>query len=160
MRVGFGYDVHRLTPGRRLVIGGVEVPSSVGLEGHSDADVLCHAVTDAILGAVAMGNIGTHFPNDDPSLKNISSIELLKRANSLLVKGGWVVVNVDSTVNLERPRLAPHIQPMRLNIAAALEISPDNVSVKATSGEGLGFVGTGGGAAAYAVALIRSGTVR
>jgi 2-C-methyl-D-erythritol 2,4-cyclodiphosphate synthase len=160
VRVGFGYDVHRLKAGRRLVVGGVDVPSPSGLDGHSDADVLCHAVIDALLGAAAMGNIGTHFPNDDPSLKNISSIELLKKANSLLSREGWAVSNVDSTVNLETPKLSPHIQSMRENLAGALGIPTDSVSVKATSGEGMGFIGNGEGAAAYAVALIRRGEGR
>jgi 2-C-methyl-D-erythritol 2,4-cyclodiphosphate synthase len=155
IRVGFGYDVHRLKAGRKLVVGGVDVPFSSGLDGHSDADVLCHAVTDALLGAAAMGNIGTHFPNDDPALENISSIELLKRANALLDKNGWAVVNVDSTVNIERPKLSPYIPRMRENIATTLGIPTANVSVKATSGEGIGFIGTGEGGAAYAVVLIR-----
>ena len=157
MRVGMGYDVHRLSPGRKLIIGGVEVPSESGLDGHSDADVLCHAVTDAILGAAALGNIGTHFPNTDPSLKNISSIELLKRANSIVQKEGWRIVNVDSTINIERPKLAPYIPAMREAIARALGVGADSVSVKATSGEGIGFVGTGEGAAAWAVALLSKG---
>jgi 2-C-methyl-D-erythritol 2,4-cyclodiphosphate synthase len=160
VRVGVGYDVHRLKEGRKLIIGGVDVPSRAGLDGHSDADVLCHAVTDAILGAASMGNIGTHFPNDDPGLKNISSIELLTRANLLLKAGGWAVINVDSTVNIEKPKLAPYIHSMRENIATALGINPDSVSVKATSGEGIGFIGSGEGAAAYAVALIRTGEMR
>jgi 2-C-methyl-D-erythritol 2,4-cyclodiphosphate synthase len=155
LRVGIGYDVHRLAAGRKLVIGGVDLPYGEGLDGHSDADVLCHAIADALLGAAALGNIGTHFPNDDPSLKNISSIELLKRVNSLLDRRQWSVTNVDSTVNIEKPKLAPFIPSMRKNIAEALGIAPDSVSVKATSGEGIGFVGTGKGAAAYAVALIR-----
>ena len=156
IRVGLGYDVHRLKAGRKLIIGGVEIPFHAGPDGHSDADVLCHAVTDALLGAAALGNIGTHFPNDDPGLKNISSIELLKRSNSLLQKKQWTIVNVDSTVNIEAPRLAPFIGMMRERLASALEIPPDSVSVKATSGEGMGFVGTGDGVAAYAVVLIQS----
>lgn len=157
IRVGVGYDIHRLKAGRKLIIGGVDVPSDAGLDGHSDADVLCHAVTDAILGAAALGNIGTHFPNDDPGLANISSIGLLKRANSLIRNDGWSVVNVDSTINLEQPKLSPYIPEMRKNIASALGISADTVSVKATSGESIGIIGTGVGAAAYAVALIRRG---
>ena len=152
-----GYDVHRLSPGRKLILGGVEVPSESGLDGHSDADVLCHAVTDAILGAAALGNIGTHFPNTDPSLKNISSIELLKRANSIVQNEGWRIMNVDSTISIEHPKLAPYIPAMREAIARALGVGADSVSVKATSGEGIGFVGTGEGAAAWAVALLSKG---
>jgi 2-C-methyl-D-erythritol 2,4-cyclodiphosphate synthase len=154
MRVGIGYDVHRFEKGRKLVIGGIEVPSEKGLSGHSDADVLSHAVADALLGAAGLGNIGTRFPNDDPSLKNISSLELLKRVNALLQKEQWAVVNVDSTVSLESPRISPFILRMRAGIAEALGIHEECISVKATTGEGLGFIGSGEGAAAHAVALI------
>src|SRR6185503_19321357 len=141
MRVGIGYDVHRLVEGRKLIIGGVEVPFQKGLSGHSDADVLCHAIADALLGAAALGDLGTHFPNDDPELKDVSSIALLNRVNALLTKNNWSVVNVDSTVNIERPKLSPFIPGMRANIAGALSIDQSAVSVKATTGEGLGFVG-------------------
>lgn len=154
-RIGIGYDVHPLVEGRPLVIGGVRVPSAVGLDGHSDADVLCHSVAEALLGAAALGNIGTNFPNSDPTLKNISSLELLKRVKFLLEGKFWTIVNVDSTVTIERPRLSPHFEEMRERISSALGVTPDSVSVKATTGEGLGFVGKGEGASAYAVALIR-----
>lgn len=157
LRVGIGYDTHRLVPGRPLILGGVTVPSDKGLSGHSDADVLCHAVADALLGAASLGTIGGLFPNDDPALKNISSIELLKRVNILLRAKFCEIVNVDSTVNLERPRIAPFIDRMRGEIGAALGIDVDRVSVKATTGEGMGFVGIGEGAAAWAVALVETG---
>ncbi|HLF13835.1 MAG TPA: 2-C-methyl-D-erythritol 2,4-cyclodiphosphate synthase [Bacteroidota bacterium] len=156
MRVGIGYDVHPLVEGRKLIIGGVEIPFGKGLSGHSDADVLSHAIGDALLGAAALGNIGTHFPNDDPALKNISSLSLLKLVNDLLHKHQWQIVNIDSTVNLENPKIAPHIDLMRKNLAGALGVATDRVSVKATTGEGLGFIGRGDGAAAYAVALLQS----
>jgi len=157
MRVGFGYDVHRMTGGRPLILGGVEIPHPMGLEGHSDADVLCHAVADALLGAAALGNIGTRFPDNDPAYKNISSLLLLSHVKSLLSKAGYRIVNVDSTVNLERPKVAPHIPLMREKIAASLAVGVDRVSVKATTGEGMGFVGRGDGAVAYAIALIGQG---
>ncbi len=156
MRVGIGYDVHRLIEGRKLIIGGVEIPFGKGLSGHSDADVLSHAIADALLGAAALGNIGVHFPNDDPALKNISSLALLKRVNDLLYKNKWQIVNIDSTVSIERPKIASQIDLMRKNLADTLGVSPDRVSVKATTGEGLGFIGGGDGAAAYAVALLKS----
>lgn len=155
MRVGIGYDVHALVEGRPLIIGGVEIPFGKGLSGHSDADLLSHAIADALLGAAALGNIGEQFPNDDPELANISSLTLLKRVNVLLHKNNWEIVNVDSTVNIERPKLLPHIRSMREKLSAALDLTPDLVSVKATTGEGLGFVGSGEGASAMAVALIR-----
>ncbi len=155
MRVGIGYDVHRLEEGRPLIIGGVEIPFDKGLAGHSDADLLAHAIADALLGAAGLGNIGVQFPNDDPRLTNISSLVLLKRVNTLLHKDKWEIINIDSTINMERPKLSSHIPAMREKLSAALDLPPGSVSVKATSGEGLGFVGTGAGAAAMAVALLR-----
>ncbi|GMR05186.1 MAG: 2-C-methyl-D-erythritol 2,4-cyclodiphosphate synthase [Thermodesulfobacteriota bacterium] len=154
MRIGFGYDVHRLAAGRRLILGGVQVDYEKGLEGHSDADVLLHAVIDALIGAAALGDIGKHFPPTDPAYKDISSIELLKHTAALLDKNGFYVVNVDSTVVCEAPRLRDHIADMTERIAAALATAPGNINVKATTEEGLGFTGSGSGIAAYAVALI------
>ncbi|MDZ7271668.1 MAG: 2-C-methyl-D-erythritol 2,4-cyclodiphosphate synthase [candidate division KSB1 bacterium] len=154
MRVGQGYDVHRLVSGRPLILGGVEIPFPQGLLGHSDADVLCHAIADALLGAAAAGDIGRHFPNTDPQWKGVSSLLLLERVAKILADAGAVVVNVDATVVAERPMLAPYIEAMRHNIAVALGISQTAVSVKATTSEGLGLTGRGEGIAASAVALI------
>jgi len=153
-RIGFGYDVHRLVPGRRLILGGVDIPSQTGLEGHSDADVLLHAIADALLGAAALGDIGRHFPNTDPRYKGISSLILLGQVAELLRKYRFAVLNIDATVILEQPRIAPFVELMRQNIARALDVNQDQVSVKATTSEGLGFAGSGQGAAAHAVALI------
>ncbi len=153
-RTGFGYDVHRLVAGRKLVLGGVDVPSPKGLEGHSDADVLVHALADALLGAAALGDIGRHFPNTDPRYKDISSILLLHHVAGLLVQRRFTIVNVDATVVMEQPRIAPHVEQMRQNIARALDLNPERVSVKATTSEGMGFVGMGEGVAAHAVASI------
>ena len=153
-RIGFGYDVHRLVEGRKLVLGGVEIPSRTGLAGHSDADVLLHAVADALLGAAALGDIGKHFPDSDPRYKNISSLLLLQHVSDLLVQHRYTVVNVDVTVVLESPKIAPYIDLMKSNIASVLKAAPDQVSVKATTSEGLGYVGSGGGATAHAVASI------
>ena len=155
-RIGYGYDVHRLVAGRRLVLGGVEIPHDLGLDGHSDADVLVHAVADALLGAACLGDIGQHFPNTDARYKGISSLVLLKEVALLLERSGYQVGNIDATVILERPRIMPHAASMRTNIAGALGIASDAVSVKATTGEGLGFTGRGEGAAAHAVALLFS----
>ncbi|MFZ5900119.1 MAG: 2-C-methyl-D-erythritol 4-phosphate cytidylyltransferase [Bacillota bacterium] len=154
MRSGFGYDVHRLAEGRKLVLGGVEVPYEKGLLGHSDADVLAHAVMDALLGAAALGDIGRHFPDSDPAYQGISSLELLKRVVGLLERAGFAVVNVDATVVAQAPRLAPFIPLMRENMARVLGVDVAVVSVKATTTEGLGFTGGGEGMAAYAVAGI------
>lgn len=154
MRVGFGYDVHRLVEGRKLIMGGVEIPFEKGLLGHSDADVLLHAVIDALIGAACLGDIGRHFPPSDAAFKDISSIDLLRRTAALLDKSGYVVVNMDSTIVCQEPRLAEHIPGMVKNIAAALSISESDVNVKAKTEEGLGFTGTGDGISAYAVALI------
>ncbi len=154
MRIGHGYDVHRLVAGRPLILGGVTVPSELGLDGHSDADVLAHAITDALLGAAAMGDIGAHFPDTDAEWKGADSIRLLETVAERLTAAGFSVGNVDATVCLQRPKLRPHIDAMRTRLAGALGIDVSRVSVKATTGEGMGFVGTGEGASAHAVALI------
>ncbi|MEM1056394.1 MAG: 2-C-methyl-D-erythritol 2,4-cyclodiphosphate synthase [Bacteroidota bacterium] len=154
MRIGHGYDVHCLRQGRKLILGGVEIESEVGLDGHSDADVLAHAITDAILGAAAMGDIGAHFPDTDPEWKGADSIELLREIVRRVAEAGWRVGNVDATVVLQRPKLRPHIDAMRARLADAMGVEVGAVSVKATTGEGMGFVGTGEGAAAHAVALL------
>ena len=154
MRIGHGYDVHRLVPGRKLILGGVEIDWELGLDGHSDADVLLHAVMDALLGALALGDIGKHFPDNDPAYAGADSIELLRHVGRLLREKGWRPVNIDATVAAQRPKLAPHILSMRENIAAALEIETDCVSVKATTEEGLGITGKGEGMTATAIALI------
>ena len=155
-RIGFGFDVHKLTSDRKLILGGVEIPFEKGLLGHSDADVLLHAICDALLGAAALGDIGKHFPDTDQRFKGISSIELLKNVSTLLFHHNYSVVNIDSTVVLERPKIAPYVDQMKQNISSALGISSNQVSVKATTNEGLGFVGVGEGAVAYAVTSITS----
>ncbi len=154
MRVGQGFDVHRLVPGRRLVIGGVEIPYAKGLLGHSDADVLLHAICDALLGAAALGDIGRHFPESDPKLEGIDSRELLRRVAQLLEESGFEVANVDATIVAQAPRMAPHIPQMVSNIAVDLGIPPGCVNVKATTTEELGFTGRGEGIAAQAVCLL------
>lgn len=154
MRIGHGYDVHRLKKGRRLILGGEDIPSDVGLDGHSDADVLAHAITDAILGAAAMGDIGAHFPDTDVEWKDADSIVLLREIVRRVRLQGWRVGNVDSTVVLQQPKLRPHIDSMRQRLASALNVEIDAVSVKATTGEGMGWVGSGEGAAAHAVVLL------
>ena len=154
MRIGTGYDVHRLVEGRKLILGGVEIPYEKGLLGHSDADVLAHAVMDAVLGAAALGDIGKHFPDTDDTYKGASSIELMERVRELLSEDGYRVVNIDSTVIAQRPKLAAYLEEMRRNMADALDIGIDLVSVKATTEEGLGFTGAGEGIAAQAVCLI------
>lgn len=154
LRIGHGYDVHRLVTGRRLILGGMQIPYELGLDGHSDADVLLHAVMDALLGAAAMGDIGQHFPDTDPAYKGVSSMVLLRAVGGLLRHGGYSVVNIDATVLAQAPRLAPYIDEMRRRIAEALEIDFARVSVKATTEEGLGFTGSHEGIAAHAVALI------
>ncbi len=156
MRVGFGYDVHRLVEDRALILGGVDIPYAKGLLGHSDADVLVHAVMDALLGAAALGDIGTHFPPSDPQYKDISSIKLLGHVADLLKSNGYGVSNIDSTVVAEAPKLAPHISAMVAKIAEALGCEVGLVSVKATTEEGMGVTGSGGAIAAYAVTLISS----
>lgn len=152
MRIGQGFDVHALAAGRKLVIGGVEIPHDRGLAGHSDADVLLHAICDALLGAAALGDLGRHFPDSDPKWRDADSRALLRAVRALL--GGRRIVNIDATIIAQAPRVAPHVPAMVANIAADLELAPAAVSVKATSTEGLGFVGRGEGIAAQAVALI------
>lgn len=154
MRVGFGYDVHRLVEGRPLIIGGVTIPHETGLDGHSDADVLLHAITDALLGAAALGDIGSHFPDTDPQWKGADSKELLRTVVARVREAGFCVGNVDATVALQRPKLRPHIDTMRELLAGLLDVSVGAVSVKATTTERLGFVGSEAGAAAYAVCLL------
>jgi 2-C-methyl-D-erythritol 2,4-cyclodiphosphate synthase len=154
--IGFGYDVHRLVAGRPLIIGGVRVEHELGLEGHSDADVLTHAVIDALLGAAGLGDIGEHFPDTDERWRGADSIDLLRRTAELLAAEGLRVVNVDATVVLERPRLAPHRAAMRARLADALGLDERRVNVKATRGEGMGFVGRGEGATALAVASLEA----
>ncbi len=154
MRIGHGYDVHRLVEGRKLILGGIDIPYEKGLLGHSDADVLLHAISDALLGAAALGDIGKHFPPDDPQFLNADSLMLLRKVNTLLKEKGYAVGNVDATVIAQRPKLLPYIEEMRNNIAAALEVATDCISVKATTEEKLGFTGSGDGIAAHAVALI------
>jgi 2-C-methyl-D-erythritol 2,4-cyclodiphosphate synthase len=154
MRVGHGYDVHQLVKERKLILGGVDIPYEKGLLGHSDADVLLHAVSDAILGAIGEGDIGRHFPDSDPSYKGISSITLLRRVMDLAAGKGYRVGNVDATIVAQRPKLAPHIPEMRTNIAEALDCAADRVNVKATTTEELGFAGRGEGIAAHAVVLM------
>ncbi len=154
MRIGFGYDVHRLTAGRHLILGGVHVPYTKGLLGHSDADVLIHAVIDSLIGAASLGDIGKHFPPDDAAYKDISSIDLLKRAAELLKEKGFRVSNIDSTIVCQSPRLSEHIPQMAKNISRTLGVEEGRVNVKAKTEEGLGFTGTGEGISAYAVALV------
>ncbi|HLT48779.1 MAG TPA: 2-C-methyl-D-erythritol 2,4-cyclodiphosphate synthase [Rubricoccaceae bacterium] len=154
MRIGIGYDVHRLVAGRPLILGGVPVASDLGLQGHSDADVLTHAVIDALLGAAALGDIGQHFPDTDEAWRGADSLALLRAVVAKVAHEGWAVANVDATVVLQRPKLRPHVGAMRAQLAAALGVEPGRVSVKATTGEGMGFVGRGEGAAAHAVALL------
>ena len=154
LRIGHGYDVHRLVPGRPLILGGVEVPWEKGLLGHSDADVLTHAVMDALCGASKLGDIGKLFPDTDPRYAGISSLELLRQVASLLAEGGWTVVNIDATLLAQAPKVGPFRREMESKLAAALKIPSDRVNVKATTEEGLGFTGDGSGMAAHAVALL------
>ena len=155
MRIGHGYDVHRLVEGRALVLGGVTVPYEKGLLGHSDADVLTHAVMDALLGAAALGDIGKLFPDTDPAYKGADSIALLQEVGRVLARAGWAAGNIDATLLCQAPKLAPHIPAMRENLAAALGIPAEDVSVKATTEEKLGFTGSGEGIAAHSVCLLR-----
>lgn len=154
LRVGIGYDVHRLVQGRRLVLGGVEIPHTLGLEGHSDADVLLHAIMDAILGAAALGDLGQQFPPGDPAYKDASSLGLLVQVADLVKRQGWQVSNLDATLVAQAPRLAPFLEDMRLCICEALGLGIGQVSMKATSPEGLGSLGRGEGISSYAVALL------
>ena len=153
-RIGSGYDVHRLKEGRRLIIGGVEIPFEKGLLGHSDADVLAHAVMDALLGAAALGDIGLHFPDQDPAYEGADSLVLLRKVGGMLTNHGYYIENVDATVVAQAPKLRPYIETMRANLAAQLKIPVDRVSVKATTEEHLGFTGSGEGIAAQAVCSI------
>ena len=154
IRSGIGYDVHRLTNGRKLILGGVEIPHSHGLEGHSDADVLSHAIADALLGAIGAGDIGQHFPDTDKSIRGISSIEILKRVTKVLTDKRARVINVDATLIAEAPKIGPHVPKMRQKIADAVGTSDSNVNVKATTNEKLGPIGRGEGMAAIAIATI------
>jgi 2-C-methyl-D-erythritol 2,4-cyclodiphosphate synthase len=153
-RVGIGYDVHRLVPERALILGGIEIPHFLGLEGHSDADVLAHALGDALLGAAGLGDLGRHFPDSDSRYKGVSSLILLKTILSRIGSGGWKIGYLDSTIVAQQPRLADYIPAMRRALAESLQISPDQIHIKATTSEGLGFCGRQEGIAAYAVALI------
>ena len=154
MRIGHGYDVHRLEEGRELILGGVSIPFELGLLGHSDADVLTHAVMDALLGAAGLYDIGRHFPDFDPAYKGVSSLILLKKVVALLREAGYNIVNIDATVIAQQPKLLPYIDRMRENLATAADLTADRVNVKATTEEGLGFTGEGKGIAASAVCLI------
>lgn len=154
MRVGMGYDVHKLADGRELILGGVNIPYEKGLLGHSDADVLVHAVMDALLGAAALGDIGKHFPDTDPKYKGISSIRLLEEVGQLLDEQMYIVENIDATIIAQRPKMRPYIEQMEKNIAKALKISEDQVNVKATTEEGLGFTGSGAGISSQAVCAL------
>ena len=156
MRIGHGYDVHRLVEGRTLILGGVNIPYDKGLLGHSDADVLVHAIMDALLGAAALSDIGKHFPDSDDSYKNADSIELLKKVIELISEKGYAIENIDSTVIAQAPKLAPFIEKMRENIAAACKIDLEQVNVKATTEEKLGFTGEGLGISAHAVCIIKN----
>ena len=158
MRVGMGYDVHRLCTGRKLILGGVEIPFEKGLLGHSDADVLLHAVMDALLGAAALGDIGSHFPDTDPKYRGISSIRLLEHVGQLLDENGYVIENIDATIIAQRLKMRPYIDQMRENIAVSLKIETEQVSVKATTEEGLGFTGTGEGISSQAVCALEKYT--
>ena len=154
IRIGHGYDVHRLVEGRPLVLGGVKIPFSKGLEGHSDADVLLHAVCDALLGSLALGDIGVHFPDSDPQFKDIKSLELLSKVSDRVKKEGYGISNIDATLVAERPKLAGHILQMQENISRTAAIEKGRVSIKATTTEGLGFTGKGEGIAAHAVVIV------
>ena len=156
MRVGLGYDVHKLVEDRELIIGGVKIPYEKGLLGHSDADVLLHAIMDALLGAAALGDIGKHFPDSDPAYKGISSLILLEKVGDLLEEKGFLIENIDATIIAQAPKMRPHIDTMRENIATALKMDVDYVNVKATTEEGLGFTGTGEGISSQAICLLTS----
>lgn len=156
MRIGMGYDVHQLIENRKLILGGIEIPHFKGLLGHSDADVLVHALMDSLLGAAALGDIGKHFPDNDPQYKGISSIKLLSRVSELIKKQGFHIQNIDATIGAQQPKLAPYIEKMREKIANTLGIKIDQVNIKATTTEGLGFVGQEEGIACYCVCLIEN----
>lgn len=154
MRVGLGYDVHRLTEGRDLIMGGVKIPYEKGLLGHSDADVVVHAIMDALLGAAALGDIGQHFPDTDSAYEGISSISLLEKVGALLEEENYVIENIDATIIAQRPKMMPHLLKMRENVARALKLEVNQVSIKATTEEGLGFTGSGEGISAQAICLL------
>ena len=154
MRIGMGYDVHKLVEGRKLILGGVEIPYEKGLLGHSDADVLLHAIMDALLGAAALGDIGKHFPDTDPAYKGISSIRLLEHVADLLEEHQFLIENIDATIIAQRPKMRPYIDTMRENIAKALKIESDQINVKATTEEGLGFTGSGEGISSQAICML------
>lgn len=156
MRIGMGYDVHRLVEGRDLILGGVKIPYEKGLLGHSDADVLLHAVMDALLGAAALGDIGKHFPDTNPEYKGISSVKLLEHVGKLIEDNMYVIGNIDATIIAQKPKMLPHIEKMRENVAQALHIETDQINIKATTEEGLGFTGTGEGISAQAVAALET----
>ncbi len=156
MRIGTGYDVHRLTEGRRLVIGGVDIPYELGLLGHSDADVLTHAIMDALLGAAGLGDIGLHFPDTDPAFKGADSLQLLDAVREKIAEAGYLVGNIDATIIAQAPKMRPHIDAMRQNIAGRLGIAEDQVNIKATTEEHLGFTGRGEGISAQAVCLLET----
>ena len=156
LRVGIGYDIHSLTPGRRLVLGGIEVPFAKGLSGWSDADVLTHAIIDALLGAAALGDIGSHFPPGDPQYKDISSLILLERVRNELTENGWQVNNIDATIVVERPKLRDFIDQMRQQVSQTLDINISQVSVKASTSDQLGSIGRGEGIAVYAIAILET----
>ncbi|MGL4572172.1 MAG: 2-C-methyl-D-erythritol 2,4-cyclodiphosphate synthase [Clostridium sp.] len=156
MRIGLGYDVHRLVKDRDLILGGVKIPHDLGLLGHSDADVLVHAIMDSLLGASALGDIGKHFPDTDPKYKGISSIKLLKEVGNLLYENNFTIGNIDATIIAEKPKMAPHIQEMRINIATALNIDINQINVKATTEEGLGFTGEKLGISSQSICLLNN----
>lgn len=156
MRIGTGYDVHKLAENRKLILGGVEIPYEKGLLGHSDADVLLHAVMDALLGAAALGDIGKHFPDSDPAYEGISSVVLLEKVGALLLEKGFFIENIDATIIAQAPKMRPYIDTIRENIARVLGLDTDHVNVKATTEEGLGFTGSGQGISAQAVCLLAS----
>lgn len=155
MRIGMGYDVHRLVPERALILGGVNIPHTLGLLGHSDADVLLHAIMDSLLGAAALGDIGKHFPDTDDKYKGISSIELLKEVGTLITNSGYTIENIDATIIAQKPKMAPYIEDMRKNIAKTLNISVNQINVKATTEEGLGFTGTCEGISSQSICLLK-----
>jgi len=154
LRIGHGYDIHRLIEGRKLILGGVVIDYPLGLEGHSDADIICHAIMDSLLGALSLGDIGRHFPSSDIGYKGADSIELLKKVRNMISDNGYSVVNIDVTVIAEQPKLGPYIDKMKANLSGALKIESDMISIKATTNERLGFIGRGEGMAAFAVALL------
>jgi len=154
MRIGMGYDVHKLVEDRDLIVGGVKIPHTLGLLGHSDADVLLHAIMDAVLGAAGLGDIGKHFPDTDPAYKGISSIKLMEHVAALIEEKGYVVENIDATIIAQKPKMRPHIPQMEENIAKAMHISVDQINVKATTEEGLGFTGTEQGISSQAICLL------